>query len=397
MMRRVMLVVSSLLVLASPAWSQPPADETLPRFGDYVYVEELPEAVTKAEPWYPDIAREAGVQGTVIVQALVDRRGDVASTRVVKSIPMLDQAAVACVRRWHFKPAMANGRPVAVWIAVPIKFTLHGYGQEQPGGPQPPVPAREPDRGAGLSAGRYFINADSTDLVIVTDISGNRVRLESPGQWEGTGVVSGSTYWGVFVYRDDAPEPKNRGARGTHLGTLEPSGGRVRIRGTFANRPWGEFQGTWTPRDRVRGVTQLPDPGLEMDSNDLMEHPVWPPERGRTPGPDYEHPVWPPEWSHGDRRILLAEGARVDVLPEVIRRVEPEFRGPVRGRDRALVVVRARIERDGTVSDTQIAQSEPALDDAALRAVRQWRFRPARRAGHAVSISVYIPVQYQRH
>jgi protein TonB len=128
-----------------------------------------------------------------------------------------------------------------------------------------------------------------------------------------------------------------------------------------------------------------------------MEHPVWPPERGRRPGPDYEHPVWPPEWSHGDRRILLADDARVDAMPVVIRRVEPEFRDPVRGLDEALIVVHARIERDGTVSDTQIAQSQPLLDDAVLRAVRQWRFRPARRAGHAVSVSVYIPVLYQRH
>jgi TonB family protein len=57
--------------------------------------EELPEAITKVAPTYPDIAREAGVDGTVMVQALVGKDGRVKDTRVVKSIPMLDAAAAA--------------------------------------------------------------------------------------------------------------------------------------------------------------------------------------------------------------------------------------------------------------------------------------------------------------
>jgi protein TonB len=103
----------------------PQSDDELPKYGDYVYVEELPEAITKVNPLYPDIAREASVDGTVMVQALVGRDGRVKDTRVVKSIPMLDAAAVAAVRQWVFKPALSNNKPVAVWVAVPLKFTLH--------------------------------------------------------------------------------------------------------------------------------------------------------------------------------------------------------------------------------------------------------------------------------
>jgi protein TonB len=103
----------------------PPTDEDLPKFGEYVYVEELPEAITKVAPQYPDLAREASVDGTVMVQALVGKDGHVKDTRVVKSIPMLDAAAVAAVRQWVFKPALSNNKPVAVWVAVPVKFTLH--------------------------------------------------------------------------------------------------------------------------------------------------------------------------------------------------------------------------------------------------------------------------------
>lgn len=103
----------------------PPEDDGLPKFGEYVYVEELPEAITKSSPEYPDLAREAGVDGTVMVQALVGKDGQVKDTRVVKSIPMLDASAVAAVKKWVFKPALSNNKPVAVWVAVPVRFTLH--------------------------------------------------------------------------------------------------------------------------------------------------------------------------------------------------------------------------------------------------------------------------------
>lgn len=103
----------------------PPSEEEMPRFGEYVYVEELPEPITKVAPQYPDIAREAGVDGQVMTQALVGKDGRVKDVRVVKSIPMLDAAAVAAVKQWVFKPALSNNKPVAVWVAVPVKFSLH--------------------------------------------------------------------------------------------------------------------------------------------------------------------------------------------------------------------------------------------------------------------------------
>ena len=53
------------------------------------------------------------------------RDGTVADVRIVKSIPPLDSAAAAAVRQWRFKPAMASGQPVAAWVEVPVRFTLH--------------------------------------------------------------------------------------------------------------------------------------------------------------------------------------------------------------------------------------------------------------------------------
>ena len=102
----------------------PPSDE-LPAFGEFVYVEELPEAITRVPPDYPEIARASGTEGTVMVQALVGKDGKVKDVRVVKSVPVLDDAAVKAVKQWVFKPALSNNKPVAVWVAVPVRFSLH--------------------------------------------------------------------------------------------------------------------------------------------------------------------------------------------------------------------------------------------------------------------------------
>jgi TonB family protein len=96
-----------------------------PKMGEYVYVEELPEALTKVAPEYPEEARRKGIDGTVMVQALVRKDGTIGDAFIIKSIPALDLAAARAVWQWVFKPARAKGEPVAVWVAIPVKFTLH--------------------------------------------------------------------------------------------------------------------------------------------------------------------------------------------------------------------------------------------------------------------------------
>ena len=106
---------------------QPQPGDTLPLPGEYVYFEELPEPITRVVPTYSDVAREAGVEGLVIVSVLVGRDGRVIDARLdrKRQVPMLNEAALAAARRWVFKPALANNRPVAVWTAIPFNFELH--------------------------------------------------------------------------------------------------------------------------------------------------------------------------------------------------------------------------------------------------------------------------------
>ena len=219
--------------------------------GERSYVDQLPQVLSRTEPQYPGDRR---VEGTVLVRAHIDTTGHVIEATILKSIPMLDEAALACVRQWLFRPGESNGTPIAMWVAIPIKFSPHDDEKSPTVAPEHShgyTPRNNVARGNMPGASRYFVDADTTDLVIITLLRDDRVQLESPGQWTGAGVMHGTTYWGVFVYGDDAKDMRNRGARGTHLGKLEPSG-RMSVLSTFTNRDWPPFRVTWTPRDPVR-------------------------------------------------------------------------------------------------------------------------------------------------
>jgi protein TonB len=88
-------------------------------------VDVFPEAMLTVPPIYPDAARDAGIQGTVRVGAHVRTDGTVDSVHIIHSIAGLDSAAIASVKAWRFKPASYQGKPVAVWVGIPVKFTLH--------------------------------------------------------------------------------------------------------------------------------------------------------------------------------------------------------------------------------------------------------------------------------
>src|SRR5262249_16380249 len=91
---------------------------------DSTWVDSLPQVLEKVPPTYPPGAVASGVQGTVSVQALVGTGGVVGGGVLARSNPRLNDAALDAVWRWKFKPAIAAGKPIAVWVLVPVKFSL---------------------------------------------------------------------------------------------------------------------------------------------------------------------------------------------------------------------------------------------------------------------------------
>jgi len=83
-----------------------------------------PALVERVEPEYPPLAVRARVEGVVILEALVDLQGRVESVRVLRSIPLLDNAAIAAVRQWRYSPLLLNGQPERFVLTVTLSFSL---------------------------------------------------------------------------------------------------------------------------------------------------------------------------------------------------------------------------------------------------------------------------------
>jgi len=83
-----------------------------------------PQKIKNVAPVYPPIAQSARVQGVVIIEATIGPNGRVTDARVLRSIPLLDQAALDAVRQWEFTPTLLNGVPVPVIMTVTVNFTL---------------------------------------------------------------------------------------------------------------------------------------------------------------------------------------------------------------------------------------------------------------------------------
>jgi len=75
-------------------------------------------------PVYPVMARNAHIQGTVILEAVLDATGRVDDVRVLRSIQLLDQAAIDAVRQWRYTPTLLNGRAVPIVLTVTVSFRL---------------------------------------------------------------------------------------------------------------------------------------------------------------------------------------------------------------------------------------------------------------------------------
>lgn len=80
--------------------------------------------ITQTKPVYPPLARQARIQGVVVLHAIIDKDGKVAQLEVVSGHPLLVQAALDAVKQWRYKPTLLNGDPVEVDTTIQVTFTM---------------------------------------------------------------------------------------------------------------------------------------------------------------------------------------------------------------------------------------------------------------------------------
>ena len=131
------IVISALITFSSQVTAQ---------VSPALHVPESSLVAAKVDPVYPPLARQARVEGQVILQLQISKSGDIEDIRLVSGHPMLAPAAIEAVRKWKYKPFLLNGEPVPVETKVTVSFTLadkppaEGVAGDAPGG----VPAGQP-------------------------------------------------------------------------------------------------------------------------------------------------------------------------------------------------------------------------------------------------------------
>src|SRR5271166_3612436 len=82
--------------------------------------------IKKVTPNYPQLAKQARIQGTVVLQAEISKEGTIQNLQLISGHPMLAPAAIEAVKQWRYKPYLLNGEPVAVETQVVVNFSLSG-------------------------------------------------------------------------------------------------------------------------------------------------------------------------------------------------------------------------------------------------------------------------------
>jgi len=82
--------------------------------------------IRKVNPTYPPLARQARIQGTVVLHAVISKDGSIEGLTLISGHPMLAPAAIEAVKQWRYKPYLLNGEPVEVDTEVLVNFTLSG-------------------------------------------------------------------------------------------------------------------------------------------------------------------------------------------------------------------------------------------------------------------------------
>lgn len=112
--------IGTVVTIAPPLPPPPPPAEPRRPGGNI----REPKKVFDVAPVYPTIAINARKEGTVILEVVIDESGAVSRMRVLRSEPLLDEAAMAAVKRWRYTPTLLNNVPIPILMTVTVRFTL---------------------------------------------------------------------------------------------------------------------------------------------------------------------------------------------------------------------------------------------------------------------------------
>jgi TonB family protein len=301
-----------------------------------------PRLVKQVDPVYPQIARQSRVEGVVILEAQTDQYGRVKSVKILRSIPLLDQAAIESVRQWVYEPMLIDGKPRGIIFTVTVRFALNDrpravasiYPASKEG--KDPVkmdmisisyPKEAVDKGLQGNATLEAVIDGAGKVTAVRVIKGiapvlDKAAIDAVRAYSFKGFVeSGQTESSVLTVKAAFILPADQsGAKGGVVG--------------------GVMGGV------VGGVLAAPTKAVSQITNDELE------KLQKLPPVKAEGKIQP---------------------PTLIKQVEPVYPEDARAAGvEGIVILEAQTDIYGRVESVKVLRSIPGLDKAAIDAVSQW-------------------------
>jgi TonB family protein len=367
-MKRVLwasLLVGACVGFITPAFGQqggtPPA-----RIGGEI---RQPTKIKDLAPVYPPEARRAGISGSVILEAIIGEDGKVRSARVLRSIPLLDQAALDAVQQWEYTPTLINGVAVPIVMTLTVNFTLQG----SPAAAQLPPPPP--------NTMRLYANRGPNGQAQVWELDITK--------------AAGLPRWNPGA---DPPVSVGEAARlaGTWLSGLSgrTQGERLVLQNaSLLRRPLPMDAEFWyyMLAYSASPLTSAPAPPFTVAPAPpftvvvLMDGSVLAPKEVAASAAQSPDP----------RSVPIPPGV---TPPRAIQEVKPTYTPEaLRQKISGSVFIQGIVGVDGTFRNLQVVRSLDTvygLDDAALKAASQWRFIPGMKDGQPVPVVMTVELSF---
>jgi TonB family protein len=354
-----------------------------------------PKLIKQVDPTYPAEAKKAGVEGAVIAEATTDTYGRVASVKILKSIPLLDQAAIDALKQWVYEPMIINGKPQSVTFTVTMQFRLDDKKKPQAGGVVGGVVG-------GVQGG------------VSTGVGGGVAAGVEGGVKGGvSGGIEGGVVGGVLGGVAGAQDLKSfEGDAVRAVGEIKPpklikqvnpvypeEARKTGVEGVVILEAKADEQGNVVDARVLRSIPVLDQAAL----NAVKQWKYEPMVVDGKPRKVLFTVTVRFALKEGDKTKTLdkfAQGAvkaEGDVKPpKLIKEVAPVYPEVARLAEvQGVVILSVKADETGKIVDAMVLRSIPLLDQAAIDAVRQWVYEPMIINGKAVSVVFTVTVRFQ--
>jgi len=342
-----------------------------------------PKLVKSVDPVYPEIARQSKVQGAVILEATTDIYGRVAAVKVLRSIPLLDQAAADAVKQWEYEPAIIDGEPKPVTFTVSVQFDLKN------------------EKGtAGVMGG-----------VVSGALGGVEGGVQGGVQGAVQGGVSGGVKGGVEggveiqTASDKDAIRFNVGEQPPRLvRSVEPVypeiARQAQVEGVVILEATTDEDGNVAAIKILRSIPLLDQSACEAVRQWKYEPLIIEGKRRKAVFTVTVRFML----TSGDKEKDLerfAQGAvkAVGIIkpPKLLKIVEPIYPGDAKKPlIEGVVILSVKTDKTGHVQDVMVLRSVPLLNKAAIDAVRQWVYEPYLQDGKPTPVVFTVTVRFER-